>query len=168
LRLANGGQPLGEVNYFVGSLGNQQPLVLGARREFLLLDFFHPVVKRDKLIDGNGAAMPPVAGDDLGGEVVRYSVIGSDAEDCHSLTAHAGISDAQQQSWRSSTSACWSVLGKCLTPPTDANKTLPADLRKLVLDMRKEFFPGTVKKAKTPKAKTWSSFIKRMNATTDV
>jgi len=65
--------------------------------EFLFFDFFHPVVERDQLVYGDGTAMPFVAGDDSGGEVVRYCAIGLDAEDRYSFTAQAGIPDAQQQ-----------------------------------------------------------------------
>jgi hypothetical protein len=46
-------------------------ICLRARCEFLFLDFFHPVVERQKLVYGDGAAMPLIAGDDSGGDAVR-------------------------------------------------------------------------------------------------
>jgi len=74
------------------------PGPLRSRCEFLFLNCFHPVVERDKLLHGDSAAMAVVAGDDSGGEVVRYYAIGLDAEDRDSFTAEAGISDAQEKS----------------------------------------------------------------------
>jgi hypothetical protein len=50
---------------------------LRAGREFLLLDFFHPVVERNKLVDGDGADRAVLAGDDSREQAVGSGLVTS-------------------------------------------------------------------------------------------
>jgi hypothetical protein len=66
-------------------------------RQFLLFDFFHPMVKGDKLVDGDGSGVAVPASDGSLQQMVGNGLVHLYAEDRDSLTAQAGISDAQQE-----------------------------------------------------------------------